>query len=1162
MVREIKYEHLRVEELDENNNNKSNTPPSFSRMVKTAFPEYGQSIKRKRYRNIIYFQLFMFVIMFSGVLIFSQGFLLTRRALENENTCSLIKQGSLWNQQYDDNNKTQTLNNSPNVEETCWYPKRYNKAVILIIDALRFDFMHWEEDKTKIDPYFSNKLTAIHKLLTEQPNNSLQFLFKSDPPTTTMQRLKGLHTGTLPTFIDAGKNFAADSITEDNLIKKIIDNGKRIKFMGDDTWMNLFGDYLDEKSIPCDSLNVWDLYSVDNKIKEHLFPSLRQKEKDWDVLVAHFLGVDHCGHRYNPSNEHMDEKLSEMNGVIQNVLEEIDDDTLLIIFGDHGMTTEGDHGGESNNELNAGLFAYNKKGIFDKNYNKEFFEKFMSDLKEIEIETKDEAFRTIPQIDYSPTLALLLGLPIPFQNIGTIVPELFWYESPYGINEKPEANILQNLMEALRINTFQIQNFVHTYYEGNKKALEPFEEKYNAIEKKLNNFIDNHPDGKFDNDIEEFRSIVLDYMKYNRETLHNFREVWATFNVPLFTFGFTILVLALICEIIYISSKHNVVEFNVTHHYWFPVGCGAIFTLLINYGVFEKVVQSLFNVTLTFEPYQMFLGGFSFGACSGYIISYLLKSNGRKSIINYIKPIILNNKYELFPIVLIFGHGFLINSDSYIIYEDSITQYILQTFGLYFIYRACLQKLPQVRNKMITYSVIYMILIRITSYYDICRVEKNTNCTTTIKTSLPNYYLYLVSIIFFPYILKKIIKDNFHSISKYILMLLVPSGLILAAVYWGIDTLEELSLLPENLKFMIDVKFNLARYGYTITPLLALGVWAFFPITFDSKVEPSENNANRNILNFYGIKNHLGSSYLLFLAIITMSIIQVSKPISSLNIVLCFCAIMCVVEICSLEKECQELTSRAETIWNSKSKEEKKKLLSEMSKEDDDDEEEQATSSTANQTPENNDINKYMYTLKTKDGQYMRISHQEMLDVTYNNTPSTFEVPLSYATFISFITLHIFFRTNHQATLQSIDWSLAFIGQKELNFVKAGFNLILNILSGHVLGCFFVPLFVFWKQETTNDNEKPMVKSICRTFMKYSLAYSVSQVSSVIVAGNHKRHLMLWSVFAPRYMIGGITLCFIPVFCIFSTLAIIIMVRGVTKHLEKIKEINKRIQEQ
>ena len=33
-------------------------------------------------------------------------------------------------------------------------------------------------------------------------------------------------------------------------------------------------------------------------------------------------------------------------------------DTILFIFGDHGMTQTGDHGGDSHEELEAGLFVY------------------------------------------------------------------------------------------------------------------------------------------------------------------------------------------------------------------------------------------------------------------------------------------------------------------------------------------------------------------------------------------------------------------------------------------------------------------------------------------------------------------------------------------------------------------------------------------------------------------------------------------------------------------------------------------------------------------------------------------------------------------------------------------------------------------------------------
>lgn len=38
---------------------------------------------------------------------------------------------------------------------------------------------------------------------------------------------------------------------------------------------------------------------------------------EWDVLIAHFLGVDHCGHKHGPHHPEMAKKLSQMDQVIQ-----------------------------------------------------------------------------------------------------------------------------------------------------------------------------------------------------------------------------------------------------------------------------------------------------------------------------------------------------------------------------------------------------------------------------------------------------------------------------------------------------------------------------------------------------------------------------------------------------------------------------------------------------------------------------------------------------------------------------------------------------------------------------------------------------------------------------------------------------------------------------
>ena len=42
----------------------------------------------------------------------------------------------------------------------------------------------------------------------------------------------------------------------------------------------------------------------------------------------------------------------------RNVTRYLKDDTILFVFGDHGMTNTGDHGGDSEEELEAGLFVY------------------------------------------------------------------------------------------------------------------------------------------------------------------------------------------------------------------------------------------------------------------------------------------------------------------------------------------------------------------------------------------------------------------------------------------------------------------------------------------------------------------------------------------------------------------------------------------------------------------------------------------------------------------------------------------------------------------------------------------------------------------------------------------------------------------------------------
>lgn len=240
-----------------------------------------------------------------GLLVFCKGFLLKRVEIPKYSQCSPYLQR---------NHSSRTSYGGSDAHMSCTgYPRRFKRVVWLLVDALRYDFLEYD-DKLEPIPIHRNKLPYIRDLLLERPRNAKLFKFVADPPTTTMQRLKALATGGLPTFIDIGSNFNSYEILEDNLIYQSRRNSRNVTFMGDDTWLGLYPN-LFNKVFDYPSLNVKDLHTVDNGVIAHLLPELEMG--DAEFIIAHFLGVDHVGHTYGPSHWTMGDKLSQMNNVLQ-----------------------------------------------------------------------------------------------------------------------------------------------------------------------------------------------------------------------------------------------------------------------------------------------------------------------------------------------------------------------------------------------------------------------------------------------------------------------------------------------------------------------------------------------------------------------------------------------------------------------------------------------------------------------------------------------------------------------------------------------------------------------------------------------------------------------------------------------------------------------------
>ena len=261
----------------------------------------------KRIRGGRVILVFLFSCHAVSFLLFCKGFMLKRVVVPEHAQCS-------------------HPHSTPNGPSCNPYPRPFKRVLWLLIDALRYDFTVYKEEEEGAEeeleggskpplPPYQNKMPYVRDLLRSQPANARLFKFVADPPTTTMQRLKALTTGSLPTFVDIGSNFNSYAVAEDSLPHQARHSGRNVTFVGDDTWLGLYpGDVL-TRVFAYPSLNVQDLDTVDDGVRERLGPELRAHSAE--LVIGHMLGVDHVGHTYGPSHWTMAEKLTQMNAFVQ-----------------------------------------------------------------------------------------------------------------------------------------------------------------------------------------------------------------------------------------------------------------------------------------------------------------------------------------------------------------------------------------------------------------------------------------------------------------------------------------------------------------------------------------------------------------------------------------------------------------------------------------------------------------------------------------------------------------------------------------------------------------------------------------------------------------------------------------------------------------------------
>ncbi|TFK38348.1 hypothetical protein BDQ12DRAFT_109059 [Crucibulum laeve] len=943
----------------------------------------------------------VFFVHLAGIYLFTGGFLLTRLSLSESSYCST---------------------------QPCTLPPTHKRAVFLIIDALRFDFVT-PNPPNPPSQFHHNVLKLPRELTAAHPKNSFLYNAYADPPTTTLQRIKGLTTGSLPTFVDIGNNFGASSIAEDSILKQLGIAGKRAAFMGDDTWMSVFPDSFEANmTFPYDSFNVEDLHTVDEGVITHLFPLLEDKTKPFEFLIGHFLGVDHVGHRVGPDHPSMKAKLEQMNDVLTRVVDLLDDDTLLVVLGDHGMDRTGDHGGDGVLETSSALWIYSKGPALTQT-------SIPAPSGLLNYKTFPGTavpHRSIQQIDILPTLSLLLGLPIPYNNLGTVIPEIFWKDR-HG----------KHLEQALELNAAQINRYLNTYRSSASggeldDAWETLQNSWSASQSKM---------------VSGESKLVL-LSNYNRVALAACRQMWAQFNPVLMSFGLALLGMG-VC-----AAWSAYSGFSQAKSAW-DAWLGTQLNRCIRGAAGGAILGLLGYLGLqSYMPGIDALDCILFSAPLASCITLIISS----------PPQITLRTLKSTPVILVL-HTLAFLSNSFTFWEDRIVPFLLVTSIIPHILTGLTAQTSRLRYRIFGFSVLFAVCVRLVSISTVCREEQQPYCHVTFyaSSSLPSppFIALILSLplgIGLPWSIRRFLKISRSDagLAKSFLPMILTPSLLGGAGYWIMEWADSASILGDEWSSILRVgRTWLARSSIGWVAIAGGTLWWLVPLCLDIEVK---NEGEKRQVTVIGFANAFGSPYLLFWSIF-FSVVYITTQLAG-QVVLALTAIAAIAYLEVLDS---------------------------------------------------------VRDVKSMEAVFASATPSTILDPAASAGDSQ-PVQFTDVIPIALLGIHAFYGTGHQATISSIQWKSAFVLTATVTYPFAPLTVILNSFGPIFIMALAAPLLALWNRAPAAGTDPAIVVKGDSTLAALGIMtyYSTLLLGTAFSAAILRRHLMVWKVFAPRFMLGAI----------------------------------------
>jgi phosphatidylinositol glycan class O len=811
----------------------------------------------------------------------------------------------------------------------------------------------------------------------------------------------------------------------------------KMAFMGDDTWMSVFPDsFHEDMTFPYDSFNVEDLHTVDEGVIKHLFPLLQDPDHPADFIIGHFLGVDHAGHRVGPDHITMKKKLEQMNGVLQRVVDVLDDETLLVVIGDHGMDESGDHGGDGILETSAGVWMYSK-GRSISSPAPAFVPPAMTPATTFPGSARPH--RYIQQVDLVPTLALMLGIPIPFNSLGSAIPELFWGNETL-------------LRRALEINSAQVRGYLDAYRAGPSGA---------DLDQGWDELVSSwHALG--DVTVTKIEDKLLALHDYHRLALSLCRSIWAQFDKVSMAFGIALLTVGVLAT----WALYTRLE-----------GASAHWDTWLNTN-FMNLLRGLAGGTVLgfvcSKPLERYLPGMD-------ALDFVLFGAPFVSCLTCIVPAILDlsppNKWRLggIPLTLIL-HSVAFTANSFTIWEDRMVNFLLMTSIVPSVLVGFSAPSSRLRNRILGFSLLFAVCVRLMAMSTICREEQQPYCHVTFfaGSTIPSPPLtvliaVLPTCLALPYAIRRFLRTSKsdRGVAAVILPWVLRGSLLGGSAYWLLEWAEAEALFGDAWTGTLRVwRTVVARCSVAGVGIGGFVLWWAVPVCLKISVAETPAGAQgegegqqqktAKQVTVLGYANSFGSPYLVFWTIFFSLLFTVTQLTGQIVLALAVVALLAHLEVVDSVRDVESLNSAFQSSQLSAALD--------------------------------------MSTLRAA-------------------SPS---LKFSDVSMVALLALHAFYGTGHQSTISSIQWKAAFVLTPELTYPFSPLSVIVNFFGSFFLFALAVPLLVLWNRPPVPP-PNTRAESV-RAGLGFMLYYACLLLGSVASAALLRRHLMVWKVFAPRFM--------------------------------------------